>query len=204
VIEDGLQVAIDLTTLPPPPTSLTSLLVATSGVELVPCAPASLRDRFASAVHELLVPSAHAHLLDTDVRLGTAVVEDLLAAAPFAYGRLSPPPGTYCGVRYWFVAADEDALHIDAYPHALGHVLVWTAGARSDVTHTLARTFDRVLPFPQGEVTLRPAERWTLELTRDPSGAVDILGVDPDSATAGPRALIALADGLAVTLRGPL
>lgn len=188
VIDEGLVVDVELVS----PGGAPGLLVSTSGVELVPCDP-SLRERFAARAQQLLLPAAHAHLLDTELRIGTAIVEDFTDASVTDYGRLRPPPGRYCGVRTWWLPADDDAVGLDAHPHALGRVVLYDHAGR----RTEARlAYDRTLPLDP-PVFLGPAQTWTLRLTRDPSPF--LARIAADEAVSPQAVVLAVAEGLSLS-----
>ncbi|HSN82923.1 MAG TPA: hypothetical protein VLS88_10125 [Polyangiales bacterium] len=80
--------------------------IAVGQVELVPC------DSVASDLWELIGPArARAHELSTPTSLGVPLVLDLMESAgtPIFAGTLRPPPGSYCGIRFTGMPADEDA-----------------------------------------------------------------------------------------------
>ncbi|WP_394832135.1 hypothetical protein LVJ94_37020 [Pendulispora rubella] len=89
--------------------TLQDAYLATGSVEIVPCASAAnrfeLRDLFS-------VREAHAHVEGSPTKLGTPVIESLLAAGGTRVhvGTMAPPPNSYCQVRYGVRAADGDAV----------------------------------------------------------------------------------------------
>lgn len=171
---------------------LEEVILVSSGVGVRDCTPSF----GARLLQRLLGPSpAYAHLPDTPTQIGTTVVQRLHDDAELAYGTLRPPLGSYCGVQYIVLAADEDAFAISDVPTALGlTVLVRGTFSRGDDVATAfqiaaGRTFDGVLPILDlegQETTLRgrAAQVDTLRVVRDPTrwfDAVDFAsGLTPD------------------------
>src|SRR5688572_6722885 len=89
-----------------------------SEVELLACQSAWQR------AADWLLPSAHAHGSSTPTLLATPTVESAVAHTDTVLGRLSPPAGRYCGVRYRLGPADADAEGLTALPEMLGRSLL--------------------------------------------------------------------------------
>lgn len=85
-----------------------------SEIELRPCPSAWGRAR------DWLLPSAHAHGTSTPTLLAVPTVERALAHTDTVLGRLSPPAGRYCGVRYRLGPADADAEGLGQLPEMIG------------------------------------------------------------------------------------
>ena len=79
-------------------------VTVSASVEIRACAES------ASLLRRALVGVAEAHVTPTETRAGgTAQPRDLLgSAAPVLFGRLSPPAGDYCQIRYASSPADGD------------------------------------------------------------------------------------------------
>ncbi len=73
-----------------------------SEIELLPCPSAWQR------AADWLVPRAHAHGTSTPTILAVPTVERALARSDTMLGRLSPPAGRYCGVRFGLGPAEKD------------------------------------------------------------------------------------------------
>lgn len=88
------------------------LVIASSTIE-TDCTGSS----FSAAIEnlfDLIVPVAHAHTTSTPTSTGVPYVIDLLAADNnlASIGKVSPPPGDYCGVTYDLIAADADTINL--------------------------------------------------------------------------------------------
>jgi hypothetical protein len=89
-----------------------------SEIELLPCPSAWQR------AADWLLPSAHAHGTSTPTILAVPTVERALVHTDTVLGRLSPPAGRYCGVRYRLGPADADAEGLGQLPEMIGRSLL--------------------------------------------------------------------------------
>lgn len=136
-----------------------------SEVELLACQVAWRR------VADWLLPSAHAHGTSTPTLLAVPTIESAVAHTDTVLGRLSPPAGPYCAVRYRLGPADADAEGLAALPEMLGHSLL-LRGAFGEQTgelepFELASQLPLVVDLPI-EFDLSASERaLTLRFTRN-------------------------------------
>jgi hypothetical protein len=113
-----------------------------SELELRPCQTA-----WQSAA-SWLVATAHAHGTSSPTLLAVPTVQSATHDGDTALGRMSPPAGRYCGVRYQLGLADADAQGLAQAPDMLGHSFLLrgsvTAGAAEHETLQVEseRTFD--------------------------------------------------------------
>lgn len=63
---------------------------------------------------DFFLPTAAAHALEEPTRLSVPHVLDLTGSdnLPFRLGEISPPAGTYCGLKIEIFPADEDAMNL--------------------------------------------------------------------------------------------
>jgi hypothetical protein len=94
--------------------SIDELAWTVSEIELLACPSAWQR------AAEWLLPTAHAHGTSTPTILAVPTVERALRHSDTVLGRLSPPAGRYCGVRYRLGPADADAEGLEQLPEMLG------------------------------------------------------------------------------------
>jgi len=136
-------------------------LIAVGQVKLVPC------ESLASHFWELIGPArARAHELSTPTSLGVPLVLDLMESAgmPVFAGTLRPPPGSYCGIRFTGMPADEDAEglteeSLDMMRHSVLIVARIEDGVSAEawpVTVGISETLPCELPFDEPLVFDRP------------------------------------------------
>jgi hypothetical protein len=94
--------------------SIEELAWTVSEIELLGCPSAWQR------AAEWLLPAAHAHGASTPTLLAVPTVERAMTHTDTVLGRLSPPAGRYCGVRYRLGPADADAEGLEQLPEMLG------------------------------------------------------------------------------------
>jgi hypothetical protein len=167
-----------------------------SEVELLACQNAWQR------AADWLLPSAHAHGTSSPTLLAVPVVERAVAHTDTPLGRLSPPAGRYCGVRYRLGPADADAEGLAELPEMLGHSLLlrgsFGAQAGELESFELHSQLPLVVELPL-DFQLSASERaLTLRFTRNGGGA---LFQDIDfGELAGVRRELAVLDALQASL----
>jgi hypothetical protein len=154
--------------------SIDELAWTVSEIELLACPGAWHR------AAEWLLPSAHAHGTSTPTILAVPTVERALTHADTVLGRLSPPAGRYCGVRYRLGPADGDAHGLEQLPEMLGRsvLLRGSFGARAGELENfeLQSQLPLVIELPI-DFELSDSER-TLSLRFERDGAALFQDVD--------------------------
>jgi hypothetical protein len=175
--------------------SLDELAWTVSEIELLACPSAWQR------ASEWLLPTAHAHGTSTPTILALPTVERALTHTDTVLGRLSPPAGRYCGVRYRLGPADADAEGLEQLPEMLGRSVLlrgsFGAGAgereRVEIESQLALEVELPIDFE-----LSDSER-TLSLRFERDGATLFQDVD-FSVLDGVRRELALLEALQASL----
>lgn len=166
-----------------------------SEIELLACPSAWHRTA------EWLLPTAHAHGTSTPTILALPTVERALMRTDTVLGRLSPPAGRYCGVRYRLGPADADAEGLEQLPEMLGRsvLLRGSFGAQTGELEAfeLASQLPLAVELPI-DVELSESQR-TLGLRFERDGAALFQDVD-FGVLDGVRRELALLDALQASL----
>jgi len=166
---------------------LDSAFWTSSEVELVPCNTALGR------LARSWIRSAHAHGTSTPTLLASPIVESARSTEALALGRLAPPAGRYCSVRYALGPADADARGLDAAAHMAGRSFELRAAFRRpgepyvDFEVESAALLETVSTLGPLDLTRRTS-RATLRIDRDPRRWFD--GIDFAVAGATAAALL--------------